>query len=387
MSTKKWRSGFDSLDNYRLPNQTVVEPVEEEKPNPLAPYYDTLRADREKQYKTDLSALDSSRNLERQEAAINNELLKKYMPQINQMSGLSGLGVSESANLDNLSRYQTTLSDINRRYKQSESDLSRYYRSDLADINALERAEQREDQQNAYGVALEHIGSGAITDADTLKRYLTAVTPSVSDIQLQQLKALGESLVGETEAKKGATGSSISTEGTVTIPFVPKEGQAPGNFTLYLGGETQNQGALSMANYRNDGETFLYGDNIYVKQAGHVYELVDGNGGKIGKAYTDAYNYLKNGTVPDTRPVGQMPSTDPYEYNPYFDPSAEVQVDVEGKYNGSRLALKNVATPWEKTVKNIAKKRNIEEGSIISISNDTTKMNFVILDDKVYEVE
>ena len=69
-----------------MPNSTNVDTLDRY-------YYDKERDRVKNQYKADLAALDTNKNVQMQEAAINNELLKKYLPQMNQMSGLSGLGV------------------------------------------------------------------------------------------------------------------------------------------------------------------------------------------------------------------------------------------------------------------------------------------------------
>ena len=141
-----------------MPNSTKVDTLDR--------YYDDERDRVDKQYKADLAALDRNKNVQMQEAAINNDLLKKYLPQMNQMSGLSGLGVSESANIDALSRYQNTVTDINRGYRESVDSLDRYRNADLASINAAERTEQREK----YGSAQEWIMSGAIDSQEALDK-------------------------------------------------------------------------------------------------------------------------------------------------------------------------------------------------------------------------
>ncbi len=313
---KKWGQGFSATEEKtpKPPNQAVTPSVSTD--NVFAPYYESMRKEREKQYNADLATLETSRSLQRQEAAINNELMKKYMPQLNQMNGLTGLGVSESANLESLSRYQNTLSGIEQSYSQRKSELDRYLRTDLADLNAAERAEQREDQRDAYGVALEHIASGAITDSDSLERYLTAVTPTVTDGQLNQLKALGESLIGESKGKTGsttATGTVNAGGDSVTIQVGSR------GVPLSIVGQTYLQDAIDVGGDYNDGDVFLYDKKIYYKQNDAVYELMDASGNNNSKNYSAAYNFLKSGTVPEGYGAVQSPDTPQSERIDRFD--------------------------------------------------------------------
>lgn len=399
----KWGNGYNTPNTSAAPVSTPVDTLDK--------YYDDERDRVKDQYKTDLAALGTNKNVQMQEAAINNELLKKYLPQMNQMSGLSGLGVSESANIDALSRYQNTVTDINRGYRESVDTLDRYRNADLASINAAEREEKIADQRDAYGVALEHIASGAITDADSLERYLTAVTPSVSDLQLQQLKALGESLVGEKGKKYGAsvddTGVSIVAKyggnAPSTNPFANSNepvnlAEAGSAFSVNAGGNSfvvESTGAVDPSVVKNagtidDGDVFLYDDAIYVKKNGTVYGVSGIGGNNNSENYSALYAYLKSGKTLKADDI-KNPSTeglDAYkEYKEEYDIENFEYTDAAGKKRRATL----IPLPDE-TVR-IAKldtdynARNSASGKVFSTTSVFDKNKYVRIDGKFYVVK
>ena len=317
-------SGYkDTEDEWRRPNVAQVysaEVEEEVKPegNPLEPYYDNKRTALGEQKAADLKQLDENRIKQRQEAAINNELLMKYLPQLNKASGLTGLGVAQSANVDALSRYSQNVGNIESNFQQGVSDLERAYRSDSAAIDAAERAEMlaeeerlRTEAKEKYGEALEVVLSGHFTDSDDLSKYLTDMGFDEGSKERSALEAYAIPYLKE-EGKAGnetSVGTVSDTGDTVSIPFTPKEGQAPGSFKLSIFGETDNQDVLSYAGKKNNGDVFVYGNGIYLKKNNAVYALTDNTGSTTSKVYSDAFTYLKEGVAPDTRPMSEMPNT------------------------------------------------------------------------------
>lgn len=324
---KHWGNGFVAEEKERekkLPNQAVVPTpsTDATQNNVFAPYYESMRDDAKEQYKSDLAALKRNKNVQMQEAAINNELLKKYLPQMNQMSGLSGLGVSESANIDALSRYQNTVSGIEQGYTQGKSELDRYLRSDLADINAAERAEQREDQQlldlykredqsEAYQMASMQI-MGA-TSASEIDAILTAWEGKTNEDQYNNLVAYAKSrktslteVEKEVEDSMGSTavsGTVDNSGGTVKIPIPTQDGVGL-KLDLSILGETDFQEAIDAGAKRENGEVFVYDKAIYYKKNDRVYELVDPEGNNNSEVYSAIYGYLNDGEmIPVADPI------------------------------------------------------------------------------------
>lgn len=342
-------SGYnDDEKEYNVPGAETVQ-------NPLAPYdpyYDNKRTALGEQKASDLKDLDAYRVHQRQEAAINNELLMKYLPQLNKASGLTGLGVAQSANVDALSRYQTNLGNIEKNYRRGVSDIESAYRTDLAKIDDAERAEIKGDQDSAYGLAWEYIASGGITDKDSLDRYLDGIDDTVSEKQLAQLKALGDSMVSEsektTEGKYGTnvgkyiapeTNGNAELEAATNLETVGSVVKVNGNgttFVLESNGIADDaaQEAASGNDIKN-GDVFYFNKGIYLKQNGRVYAL-SGTGGNYNTSdYSAMYKYL-TGTVPTTNqstqnvPNAQAPEQNGTQTTPDTNSSNESGVDMSG---------------------------------------------------------
>lgn len=182
-----------------------------------ANYYGDLRTEREKvkdediseieaAYGVGLGELQNNRVQQRQEAAINNELLMKYLPQLNKANGLAGLGVSQSANVDALSRYQTNLGNIEDTYQRGKtsldeirassiSEVERAYDTDIATINANERSENNNKVTNAT----TQIGSGIFTTEDDLKNYITGLGFTKDSEEYNTLLNYGKAVINDKE--------------------------------------------------------------------------------------------------------------------------------------------------------------------------------------------
>ena len=349
--------------------------------NPLAPYFDNQRADAGKVKDSSLKDLETSRSLQRQEASINNELLMKYLPELNAANGLTGLGVSESMNIDALSRYQNTLSDIERNYQSGVSEVERAYGDRMSQIDTEERNEYNSNKSSEYSTALSQIGYGTYTTQEDLEAYINTLTyldedqkaqlweigmgviknneqerldketdktnaaskaeydeaytwivagyiDNVDDLtsyidnfknltedQKEVLKNYGMQIIEDVEKTKeentgDTTGSgTVSDTGeTVYVPFTPKEGYAPGGFNLALGAPIDDAKVLEVADGKNGGDVFVYGNGIFIKHNNTVYALTDENGSTTSKVYSDAFKYLSEGVAPETRPLSQMPN-------------------------------------------------------------------------------
>jgi hypothetical protein len=86
----------------------------------------------------------------------------------------------------------------------------------------------------------------------------------------------------------------------VKISYPSQNGERGGSFTLYLGGETVDENVIKEADKKNNGDVWLSGKTMYIKQNGDVYELVDENGRRMSESYGEAYAYFTENKTPDS---------------------------------------------------------------------------------------
>ena len=394
-------SGYkDDEKEYNVPGAETVQ-------NPLAPYdpyYENKRTALADQKASDLKDLDAYRVQQRQEAAINNELLMKYLPQLNKASGLTGLGVAQSANVDALSRYQTNLGNIEKNYRQGVSDIESAYRTDIAKIDDAERAEIKGDQDSAYGLAWEHIASGGITDKDSLDRYLDGIDDTVTEKQLAQLKALGDSMVSEsektTEGKYGTnvgryiapeTNGNAELEAATNLETVGSVVKVNGNgttFVLESNGIADDaaQEAASKDGIKN-GDVFYFNNGIYLKQNGRVYAL-SGTGGNYNTSdYSAMYKYL-TGTAPTTQQSTQNVPNAPNAQAPTQNGTQTTPTTSTGNASGVDMSSFIPADTSDTTLISNFNRLNPKEGEVVTVMDMyTNEVEVMKKDGVLYKVD
>ena len=276
MSNNRTRSNLDNLNAYKKQPDVAIQ-----RPNAsgLSAY--------KQQYNEDLAALDSDRSRQRQEAAINHELVKKYLPIANKLSGMSGLGVSESANLESLSAYQNNLADIDRSYSESKANLLKNY-----------RAEEKAMQEDQFANAQVYIDSNNLT-GDRLDAYLDKLKANgMEEWYLNQLRARDASgAAGDVSTHKAST-TAQGWHGAANLSEAGTDFQVNVNGTdLWVAteGEVTDKGIVSAAADAEDGEVFMIGNHIYTKKNGRVYGIQAAEGGYSSDHYSRLYQYLKTG--------------------------------------------------------------------------------------------
>ncbi len=395
-------SGYKATeDEWRRPNVAQVysaEVEEEVKPegNPLDPYYQKQRDLLEKQKTDDLAALDRRRVQQRQEAAINNELLMKYLPQLNKANGLAGLGVSETANIDALSRYQTNLGKIEESHQQGVSDVERAYRSDLAKIDAAERTEllaeedrlrteAKEKEDRIRENALMYIETNLFETEEELNAFVDGL--AVSDETKAEIKSLGMAQVkkieDQTEAEKEKLGADTDTAGNAIVAAYSKGdpnnkfdfvGDANARVNLDTAGATffvsvgdkdipVSSGGLvpsetipeTVRSYAENDKVFTYDGGIYIKKNNSIYQVApagDGNDPEYNRAYNELKSYLNGGTAPtvDASPehheftIGDPNSVTKYPDNISYG-SEITYVDKNGKEAKGKVYFPGLVDP------------------------------------------
>ena len=348
----------------------------------VADYYGSLKTEREKVKDEDLSEIEraygvglgdlqKNRVQQRQEAAINNELLMKYLPQLNKASGLTGLGVAQSANVDALSRYQTNLGNIEDTYQRGKTsldetressirDVNRAYETDIAKIYADERTEMVEKEDRIRENALMYIESGVFETEEELNAFVDGL--SVSDETKAEIKSLGMAQVkkieDQTELEKGKLGADTDAAGNKIVAAYSKGdasnkfdfvGDANARANLDAAGTTffvsvgdkdipVSSGGLvpsetipeTVRSYTENDKVFMYDGVIYIKKNSSIYQVApagDGYDPEYNRAYNELKSYLNGGAAPTvdaspeyTKPAegttsGKESSTDSVEVN------------------------------------------------------------------------
>ena len=172
---KNQTSEDEELDKYGNPKtkKTVSTPVIE----PIDNYVKDTVLD--KSYRAQQVQLDKAKREAQQSADVSYALLKKYLPVQNQMNGLSGLGVSESALIDANNNYVTQLGKIEQTHAADSAALLENYRT-----------EQSAAADTAYNEAYAMITNGTYHTFEELDNYLAGVKDKVSDEQWAQLEYL-----------------------------------------------------------------------------------------------------------------------------------------------------------------------------------------------------
>jgi hypothetical protein len=392
-------------------------------------------SDLETAYGTKKTALENSRVKQRQEAAINNELLMKYLPQLNKANGLAGLGVSESANIDALSRYQTNLGNIEETHRQGMSDLDTWksgkeseilsaYRSDLAQIDAEERkellaeedrlrTEAKEKEDRIRENALMYIETNLFETEEELNAFVDGL--AVSDETKAEIKSLGMAQVkkieDQTELEKGKLGADTDAAGNEIVAAYSKGdannkfdfvGDANARVNLDTAGATffvsvgdkdipVSSGGLvpsetipeTVRSYAENDKVFTYDGGIYIKKNNSIYQVApagDGNDPEYNRAYNELKSYLNGGTAP-TVDASPAATTKPYA-------RVDVGTDENGNMKGDATTPQGKAqsvtlVPYVSTMALNAALDEVEDGTPVHMYDKW----YIKKDGKVYEIQ
>lgn len=245
-------------------------------------------------YRAQQAQLDTAKKNAQQSAAVSYELLKKYLPIQNQMNGLSGLGVSESA-----------LIEANNNYVAQQGQIEQTHAADSAALLENYRAEQTAAQDTAYNEAYAMITNGTYHTFEELDNYLEGVKDKVSDEQWAQLEYLSNYVKNDTatqemveEYKNASTpdhsvrtgvyfnrdknGGGIDNGEVIRLKAGNKE------YKVKVGAEVTEYAVLDEARKYGVNTAFIYRNTMYVNIGGVTYSLLDGK-----KEYDDAYDVLK----------------------------------------------------------------------------------------------
>ena len=264
-------------------------------------------------YRAQQAQLDTAKKNAQQSAAVSYDLLKKYLPLQNQMNGLSGLGVSDSA-----------LIEANNNYVAQQGQIAQTHAADSAALLENYRAEQTASQDTAYNEAYAVISNGMYHTFEELDNYLAEVKDDVSPEQYARLEHLANYAKNDTaeqdrvklyeeehkyddiadhSIKTGAYFSVGKVQAGKTISVQAfnqnnndKEtlrkflGIEPDtlNYRIKIAGEETDESVLAAAKKYGKNTAFIYGGDIYLNRQGKVYLLQRGK-----KDYDHLYSYLE----------------------------------------------------------------------------------------------
>ncbi len=246
-----------------------------------------------KSYRAQQAQLDTAKKNAQQSAAVSYELLKKYLPIQNQMNGLSGLGISESA-----------LIEANNKYATQQGQIAQTHAADSATLLENYRAEKTAEQDSVYNEAYAMITNGTYHTFEELDNYLAGVKDQVSDEQWAQLEYLSN------YAKKDiATQDRVEEYNNASIPdhsvrtgvYFNRDKNGGGidsgevirlkagntEYKVKVGAEVTESTVLDEARKYGVNTAFIYKGTMYVNVGGVTYSLLDGK-----KEYNDAYDVL-----------------------------------------------------------------------------------------------
>lgn len=249
-------------------------------------------------YRAQQEQLNTAKRNAQQNASVSYELLKKYLPIQNQMNGLSGLGVSESAAIDASNRYVSQLGQIEQQHAANSAELLENYRT-----------EQAAAQNEAYDEAYARIANGTYHTFDELDRYVKSVEDKVSPEQYAQLTSLQSFLENdldeqarvakyeeqkkydEMEDRSIRTGAYYSTGKVAadkTISVQVLNGQGTSDYRIRIQNVVIDPDIIAKAQKYGKNTAFLYDGELYLNRQGNVYWLERGK-----KDYDALYTYLE----------------------------------------------------------------------------------------------
>lgn len=227
--------------------------------DPLEYYTEDTELD--ESYRERQKVLDAAKKNAQQQADVSYQMLQKYLPVQNRMNGMHGLGVSETSLIDANNRHQSRLGEIEESYAAGSSALFDNY-----------RAEKKTAQDEAYANAVELLESGAITTGKELDAYLADLQGKVRAEQMESLVQRGNNAMPRIRTNNVTTQSNTFVKDDVTDLFFEDD---KGNFRVSYNAsdKVEDPTILNAAREVKNRESFMIGDQLYLKINGNVYPI------------------------------------------------------------------------------------------------------------------
>lgn len=283
----------------------------------------------DKYNKTNQSLLQQKSQAQ-QQASIQLDKLKKYLPTQIKAQGLGGLGVSESTMLQANNNYQNTIGNINTTIGKQQMDLLNNYTTNTNQIdqsaikqnqNIFDEYEERVRQEkeaistqlgedlllkieDGYGMGWQSIEE--LENAfNNIKDRLNSSYKAVLETKINELKNNKElqDKIAESEKEKALYdikdskvrfnnnggwwifGATDFREGD-NFSVIDDSGF---KFRIESGGEVTDTDIISKANGVQNNSVFGHGGSIYIKKAGKIYKIQ-----RRANSYGDHYDKLYN---------------------------------------------------------------------------------------------
>ena len=141
-------------------------------------------------YKQSQDLLDQSARAAAEEASVALDIAQKYLPIINEMNGMRGLGVSESGALEAYNNYMQQLGEIEQTHASDSANLLENYRAALKEEQDKKQQELKDQQDSTYNELLTIINSGTFNTAEDLSTLVDQAKGKVNDQQWATLDYL-----------------------------------------------------------------------------------------------------------------------------------------------------------------------------------------------------
>jgi hypothetical protein len=282
----------------------------------LNDYANTLKTS----YQNSQKLLDQGAQKAAEEASVALDIAQRYLPVLNRMNGMSGLGVSESGAIEAYNNYMNQIGGIKQTHASDSAKLFSDYQSALREEEEKKQQALDAKQSETYQELMTIINSGAFNSADELSTLVDQAKGKVNEDQWSTLdylrnyyknspeqkaieKERGAAEVAAEEAEKQEQDlkDSFRTNDAITLKSnIGRTSMVNGdNFELKLGDQVydvESRGVVTdesidnIASSVGDGKVFAYNGKIYFKKNDNVYQIGGRGGNDNSKDYGALYN-------------------------------------------------------------------------------------------------
>ncbi|MBQ9743494.1 MAG: hypothetical protein IJW19_00020 [Clostridia bacterium] len=196
MSTvAKYKKYYDSLKGKDVKSQSLLE-QNKTKEDLILQQYKNAAKTASNAYNDSSKQLDQQKARAIQEANAFEQRLARYIPELNQRSGISGTGMAESTALEAysaqegqkrnaISKYETEQNNLLKEYARTASAMENEKLSKIADIDAQNLAilsQAKDNLTNAYKSNLQILGEGVKNETISVKDYIDYYNSVVDEL-------------------------------------------------------------------------------------------------------------------------------------------------------------------------------------------------------------
>lgn len=279
-------------------------------------YANTLKTS----YQNSQKLLDQGAQKAAEEASVALDIAQRYLPVLNRMNGMSGLGVSESGVIEAYNNYMNQIGGIKQTHASDSAKLFSDYQSALREEEEKKQQALDAKQSETYQELMTIINSGAFNSADELSALVDQAKGRVNEDQwstldylrnyyknspeqkaLEEERAAAQAAAEEAQKQEQALKDSFRTNDAITLKSnAGRTSMVNGdNFELQLGGrvydvesrgEVTDESIVNVATEIGNNKVFAYNGKIYFKQNGKIYQIGGRGGNDNSFDYSSLYN-------------------------------------------------------------------------------------------------